>query len=183
MTRVAHPAALGLGVEQQPHAPEVDLQLVPGLAVCHSDRRPLAPSGPAQLGAEALQSPDRHRDPLAGEQGVDLHHGQVLVVEPRPDLLGVGLEAPPGRPVAIGAMGPHLLHHQAHEDVVELVLSAVALQAGVHRRLDVAPDGLAVDPRQPLDRPQSLAPQPEPEHLSHLEHPHLPEGHRRSLVR
>ena len=94
-----------------------------------------------------------------------------------------GSSAPPGQSVAVGAMRAHLLHHQAHEDVVELVLAAVALQAGVHRRLDVAADGLAVHPGQPLDRAQSLAPQPEPEHLSHLEHPHLPEGHRRSLVR
>jgi hypothetical protein len=80
-------------------------------------------------------------------------------------------------------MRPDLLDDQSHEDVAELVFTGCAIEPCLDRRRHVTADGLAVDPRQPFHRAQSLAPQPQPEHLSHLEHTHLPEGHRRSLVR
>ena len=50
------------------------------------------------------------------------------------------------------------------------------------RRLDVAADRLAVHLRQPLHRPEPLPGQPQPEHLSNLEHTHLPERHGRLLI-
>ncbi len=180
---MAHSAPSGHRVEEQPHAPEVDLQFVPGLSVCHPDRGAATPTRSTQLRAEALEGADGDRDALTDEKAVDLHHGQVLVFYPGPDLLLVRLEPPPRSPVSVGSVRPDPFHHQGHEDVAELVFTASAIEPCLNRCRHVTADGLAVDPRQSFDCPQSLAPQPQPEHFSHLEHTHLPEGHRRSLVR
>src|SRR5581483_4201696 len=51
------------------------------------------------------------------------------------------------------------------------------LQAQLQRRLHVAADRLAIHSDQPLDRPEPRTVKPDPEHLSNLEHAHLPEGH------
>ena len=50
-------------------------------------------------------------------------------------------------------------------------------------RLDIAPHGLAVHPRQPFDRPQALPPQPQSQDFSYFEHGNLPKRHRRLLAR
>jgi hypothetical protein len=72
---------------------------------------------------------------------------------------------------------------EADQLVGELLVVAVGDDAGLGRRLDVAAHGLSVEADLLLDRTQPLATEPQPQHFSNLEHPHLPKGHRRSLVR
>jgi hypothetical protein len=50
-------AAVGVGVEHETHAAEVDLELDPGFAVGHADGLLVATARPAQLGTEALERP------------------------------------------------------------------------------------------------------------------------------
>ena len=177
---MADPAPIGGGVIEDPHAPEVDLELLARLTVRDAHGCAATPAGPAQLGAVALEGARRDADPLAGEQGVDLGDGQSVLVEPFLDGFSMGLEPTPGRPVAVNAMRPDPLEYLSDEHVAQLGFSGVALEAQLARCLHVAPDGLAVDADQLLDRAQPLAAQPEPEHLFHLVHGYLPESHRRS---
>jgi hypothetical protein len=73
--------------------------------------------------------------------------------------------------------------HRGEDLIVQLVLLAASVDAGLDRGGDVTADRLPVDPGQTLDRSQPFAPDPQPEHLSRLEHEHLPESHRRSSDR
>jgi hypothetical protein len=75
--------------------------------------------------------------------------------------------------------GAHRLGHAAHELVGELLLTAGADQAQRLRRADLPAHGLAVHACQPLDRTEPLAAQPQTQQFSNLEHPDLPERHRR----
>src|SRR5947209_20083205 len=75
-------------------------------------------------------------------------------------------------------MRPDRLHHLAHEHVAQLRLAGLTVQPEFLRRGHITADRLAVQSHQPLDRPQSFAGQPEAQHLTHLEHGHLPIRHR-----
>lgn len=128
-----------------------------------------------------MQGPFWHHHALAGQQLVHLHRGQALI-EPRLDLLVMGHQQPPRLPTAVRPMRPDGLHHRPQELIGQLAVAAIADQAQPLRRRHVAADRLAIDPGQPLDRPQPLARQPQAQHLSNLEHGNLPE-HRRPSMR
>ena len=91
----------------------------------------------------------------------------------------MGLQQPPRLAVAVGAVRAHRLDHQPDEHVGQLLVAAVADQTEPDRGIHVAAHGLAVEADQPLRRPDALAGQPQPQHLSNLEHSDLPERHRR----
>jgi len=180
---VADPTPAGLGVEEHAHAPEVDLELVSWVPVGHPDGDTPAPARTAQLGGEPGKGAHRDLETAAGQQVPDLGHGESLVLDPGADLVGLALESPPRGPVAVVAVGPDRLDHHGQEDVAQLFLPALPAQASGHRRLDVAPDRLAVDSREAFHPSEALAPQPEPEHFTYFEHRYLPESHRRSPIR
>lgn len=115
---------------------------VAGRPAC--DRRSGRRSAPGSAGAPRL--PGGTADP-------DLGHGEVPVADPGPDLVGLGLEGPRGRPVVSVAMRADPLHHRQH-GVGELFLPGILDHAGLGPGCHVAPDRLAGDPGQPLDRPQ-----------------------------
>ena len=85
--------------------------------------------------------------------------------------------------MTIAAVRPDRLHHQPDEHVGQLLLAAVADQAEPDRGIHIAADRLAVQADQPLDRPDALTAQPQPQHFSNLEHSDLPERHRRLPAR
>jgi hypothetical protein len=109
---------------------------------------------------------------------VDLHSRQ-LIVGPHHYLLVVGGQQPPPLPVAVAAMRADRLHHHREEHVAGLFVPAVADHTRHLGRCHVAADRLAVHLRQPLDRTEPFPGQPQPEHLTYLEHTHLPERHDR----
>jgi len=77
-----------------------------------------------------------------------------------------------------GRWGRTALAHRPDELVAELALAPVAGQPASHRRLHEAPDRLAVHRRQPGHAALTLAPQPQPQHLTYLVHLDLSEAHR-----
>lgn len=58
------------------------------------------------------------------------------------------------------------LNHLADEQIIELLPAALATKAELLGGSDVAADYLAVHPRQPINRAQPLAVQPQAQHLS-----------------
>lgn len=81
--------------------------------------------------------------------------------------------ATPVRPVRA-----HPLEHPADELIGQLAFAAVTSQAQLDRGVDVPADRLAVHSRRLGDRPLTLTPQPQPQHLSNLDHTNLPVRHR-----
>ncbi len=81
--RVHDPVAARHRIGDEPHATEVHLQLVAGLAVSNRHRR--APAAPAaqDLGDVALHRPGRDLDAAPGQQLGDLHPGDIVVDTPR----------------------------------------------------------------------------------------------------
>ena len=178
--RMTHPAAAGRPVGHQPEPAEVDLALVARLAVVHPHRRaPPAPPDVAHLQRVTVQRALRHHDPASAEELMGLAHRELVLLQPALDELMVGDQQPPRVTPAIRAVRAHNLHHRADEPVGELLLTAVADQTPLNRGGHVAADRLAVQPRQPLRRPDPLAPQPQPQHFTNLVHTNLPERHRR----
>ena len=84
------PTPLGVGIEDDPHPPEVGLELLARIAVGHP-HGPLRLPGTAALDAEPLQRALGNLDPTADEEVADLGHG-VVVVDPRLDVGLVGAE-------------------------------------------------------------------------------------------
>ena len=68
----------------------------------------------------------------------------------------MGAHHPPGLSVAVGAVRADGLHHLPDHPVAQLGVATPCRDAGHLGRGDVAADGLAVHPRQPLDPPQIL---------------------------
>ena len=165
-------------IEDQAHATEVDLQLVARLAIVDPHRRPPTPRAAQDLGHVALHRPARDLDPAARQQLADLHRGEI-VLDPRCDLVVMRLTQPPRLTVAVEAMRAHRLDHQTDEPVGQLHVAAIADQTQPDRGIHVTADRLAVEADQPLRRSDALAGQPQPQHLSNLEHTDLPERHRR----
>jgi hypothetical protein len=174
--RVHDAVTPGRRVEDQAHATEVDLQLVTRLAVVDPHRRTPATCPAAHLGHVALHRAARDLDPAASQQLVDLHCGEI-VFDPRCDRIVVGLTQPPRLTVAVEAVRAHRLDHQTDEPVGELLVAALADQTETDSGIHVAADGLAVEADQPFRRSDALAGQPQPQHLSNLEHSDLPERH------
>jgi hypothetical protein len=181
--RVADPPPVGLRVEQQAHAAEVDLDLVARIPIGNANGGCPASARPAQLRGEPLEGPGWDRDPLPEKEIPDFGHRQVFDLEPGLDLFLVLLQQPPGFAVTIETVRADLLHHHRQELVGELVLAADPVQPGLHRRRHVTADSLAVHPRQPLHAPEPMVTEPQAQDFTNLEHTHLPEGHRRSSIR
>jgi hypothetical protein len=178
---VAHPAPADHRLGQQAHAAKVHLALVARLAVGDPDGGSSpAPANLAHLQRVAVQGPLRHHDPPTVQQVMNFAHRQLVLVQPVDDEAVVGDQQPPRPTVTVNAVGTHRLHHRTDELVSQLLLAASADQTPLDGRCHIATHGLAVESRQPLRRPDALATQPQPQHLSHLEHTHLPERHRRS---
>jgi hypothetical protein len=126
-----------------------------------------------------VQRPLRHDHAAAAEQVMDLAHREPVPVQPVVDQAVVGDQQAPRLAVAADAVGAHRLDHAAHKLVGELGLAAGADQTQRLRRADLPAHGLSVHARQPLDRSQPLAAQPQTQQFSNLEHPNLPKRHRR----
>src|SRR5205085_717746 len=139
------------------------------------------PPRAARLGRVTLHRAARHDDTPTSQQFLDLHRGQPAI-QPRLDLIMMRDQQPPPLPMPIAAMRTHRLHHHRDEHVVELLFAAVAQQTTLDRGVHVTTDRLAIQLSQSLDRPESLAAQPQPQTLTNLEHPNLPEAHRRLPV-
>jgi hypothetical protein len=176
--RVRDPVASAHRIGDQAHATEVDLQLVARLAVRHPHRRCPATAAATHLEHIALHRPARDHHTPAAQQIMDLHCGEIRL-HPLGDLIVVGGQQPPRLTAAVDPMGTHRLDHHADQHVGQLLLATVPNQPGRLTGGHVAADRLAVQPHQPLDRPDALASQPQPQNLSHLEHANLPERHRR----
>ena len=131
-----------------------------------------------------MQRPVRHHAPPPGQQFVDLHHRQGLGVltvagQPHPDLLVVGLEGLPRRPVPVRAGRTHRRHHLGDQLVVDRREPRVPLQTGLLGGGHVPAGRLPVHPRTFGDSPQPGALQPAAEHFPDLNHTDLPESHAR----
>jgi hypothetical protein len=122
--RVQHPAPTGHRIRDQPHPPEVDLQL----PVRHPHRDRPTPTRPTHPNHEPVQRAGRHHHPTAGQQLADLDRGQVLPLHPDPDLLAVLLQHTPCRSMPGQAVRTDLLHQLAEELIVQLPFPAVAIQ-------------------------------------------------------
>jgi hypothetical protein len=178
---VDHPPPASVRVEQQPHAAEVDLKLVARFAVGHPGRccpgpgegrttrpRTGAASGPAPppLGGPGASrpwspsprlpttpGPDRHGPPGAATTRRDRWSGGAGPVPPPGP--GTGRSAAPRRPPGPGPTRPP------------------PPRSGEP----------SCDPPRPVARSSGTRTvEPDPEHLTNLEHTHLPEGHRRSPI-
>ena len=174
---VHKPAPGGGRIEEQPHLAEVNLHLRAGLGVVHAHRR--GPAGPvAQLAdAVAVEGPVGHHHPgVAVQERGNLGEGQP-VLELGLDESPVGGEVFPSQAVAAGAGGPHGIDHLPDQPIGDLRLPIGLPETGMHRRLDVAANGLAVDLGEAGDRLVAVPPDPQPEHLLDLHHIHLPEHH------
>ena len=79
--------------------------------------------------------------------------------------------------MTVGPVRAHPLDQLADQLVGELLLPAAALDTELHRRGDVAPSRLAIDPHSQGDGAFALTPQPAPQRLSDLDHRDLPERH------
>ena len=66
-------------------------------------------------------------------------------------------------------------HHPADEHVIELTDTSLPVQTQLDRRLDHSRDRLAVRCDQHSDPSIAAAIQPQPQHLTNLEHGDLPE--------
>jgi hypothetical protein len=174
--------AAGGRVEEEAHPSEVDLALLARLAIGDPHCRTLTAGAAAHLGDVALHRARRHRQALALQQLGDLHARQV-VGDPRRHRLVVVLQHPPCLTMTVGAMRTHRLHHQTEEHVAQLLVPVIADQAKADSGIHVAAHGLAIHTGQPLCHSDALAGQPQPQHLSNLEHSDLPERHRRLPAR
>jgi hypothetical protein len=155
----------------QSQATEVDLELVPGLAVI--DRNGLAAIAETELrDAEAMQGPVRHDDTAPAQQNLDLRQAPV-VLELRLDECSLAVELGPTVAVPSRSSGTQLLNDCA--DYLFTDPTQPTREARLDRDLDISTHGLAVDPEQPLDLAVAAAHLPEPQHLSYLRHGHLPE--------
>jgi hypothetical protein len=142
---VGDPVAARLPVRDQAHPGEVDLTLHPRIAVDDPHRR-RGLAEPAALHAEPVQRPVRHHHPAPLQQHPDLDHRQTLV-DPRPDLLLLGQQLPPGGAVALRLDRPHRRHHHTDHLVGDLLMPTRADHAGGLGRLHVASCGLPVHAR------------------------------------
>ena len=176
--RLHHPTPPRLRVDDEPHPPEVDLQLIARLPISDPHRRTTTTAAAAHLQQIALHRAQRHHHALALEQLVDLHPGQI-VLDPAGDPLVISNKQLPRRAVPVAAMWTDSLHHHPHQHVGQLNLAAVTSQPQLFGGGDVTTDRLAVHLRQPLHRPKPLSGQPQPEDFSNLEHTDLPERHGR----
>jgi len=176
--RPHHPPSPAGGVEQQAHPPEIHLAFGAGLAVGHPHRHPFPLGEPAALHREPVQGaiPIRHPHPPSPQQIGDLGEPQTRP-HPATDQLLVWHQSVPRRAVATRTGGADHLAHRADQRVAELALTPVAYNTASLGSRHVAVHRLAVHPGQPGDRPEPLAPQPQPQHLTDLEHGHLPERH------
>lgn len=177
--RPHHPTLPRRHIDQQTHLPVIDLNLDARVTVRHPHRRPPSRAAHAKnLQGVTVQRPFRHDDTPPGEELPGLHRPQPVIDQPALQQVVVGHAHRPRRTVAVTTMRPHRLDHRAQQNVVQLPLAALPDNPSSDRRLHVATDRLAVHPRPVADHPQTLTPHPPTEHLSHLEHPNLPERHR-----
>ena len=175
---VADPFALA--VRDQAHAAEVHLELLAGVGVDHPHRQGLL-ARPAALDGEAGQGPVRHLDAAPGQQDVDFGHREAFA-HPRLYALLLAQQDLPGGAVTVRAARAHGLAHLADHLVCELGLGAIAFQAHLDARGDVAAGGLAVYSCSSGRRALALAAQPPAEHFSYLHHCYLPESHGTSEI-
>ena len=180
--RVGDAVATGERIGDQPHAPEVDLQLIAGLAVGHAHGATATAATTDHLRHIALHRARGHRDTTAPQELGDLHRGHT-VAHPRIDLVVTVDQQLPCLATSVAAMRTHGLHDDADERVGELRVAAIAPQPRGHRGVDVTADRLAIHAHQPLRCPDALTGQPQPKHLSNLEHSDLPERHAASWAR
>jgi hypothetical protein len=173
-----HAAAPGGRVIQQAHLPEVSLHLGARLAVSHRHRALAGSAAIAQhLQRIAVQRPLRHHHALAGQQLPSPHHGQAVAEQlGQPPVMS--RQQRPGLPTPAGPVRPDLLGHRAQQLIAELGLAPSPVQTAPGSRLHIPAGGLAVHLRQPCDRAEPFAPQPQAQHLFDLVHANLPERHR-----
>ena len=77
----------------------------------------------------------------------------------------------------VRAHRPDHRHDLPDQLIGQLLLPAPARQPGRHRSPDIPPAGLAVNAGLRGHRPLALPREPGPQHLTNLNHRHLPEHH------
>ena len=176
---LTHPRPAGLGVGDEAHLAEVHLKLPARLPVGDAHGGGAGRATHAEdLQCVAVQGALGHDGALAAQQLMRLDRGETLGDNPGLELIVVGHQHRPGDAVAVGTMWAYRLAHLGQQHVVQLLLAAGAVEAGVCGGSHVAPHCLAVDRRQALDRSQSLPSNPQSQHFSDLVHTNLPEhGH------
>ena len=132
---------------------------------------------PARSGAASA----RARPPPGGPAGLHLHHRQPSASSQALIWSWLATSSRHASPWPSLRCGRTASTTEPMNSSLELALPAVATRPSLDRRLHVAAHGLAVHPGQPLDGPLALAPQPQPQDLTYLEHTNLPEAHRRPL--
>ena len=174
--RVRDPPPPRVRIRDQTEPAEVQLALHPRLAVGDPQRR-LPAAEPAPLDGEPVQRPVRHRDPAAGQLAVDVGQLQLVTLDPVPDPRLLDQQRLPRLPVSGPPGRPDHGHHRAHQLVGQLRLTALAREPGRDRGLHIAAGGLAVHTGPLRSGAQPDATQPAAQHLSDLDHCHLPEHH------
>ncbi len=122
--RLDDAATIGLRVEEQAHLAEVDLALCPRLTVGDPDgRHARAAPVTKDLKHVAVQRPLGNDDAAAREQLMDLPDGEAVLDEAL-DLVVVGDDECPGRPMAVTAVRADRLADPGNQLVGELALTA-----------------------------------------------------------
>ena len=166
---VDDPTPLGVGIEDDPHPPEVTLELLARIAVGHPEGGLLLP-GTAALDAEPLEGALGDLDAAADEEVTDLGHG-VAIVHPGLDVRLVGAEELPGRTVTVRAGRTDGLTDPADQLVGELVLTAAAIETESCCRVHVAASRLPVDAGTGGDGPEPrVVAKPPSQHFFDLGH-------------
>ena len=188
ISAVHPPPPSGLGVEQQPELGEVDLALHPGLTIGDADRRARARCG-TRTARTANRCSVRYgtRTPCRASSSsiFTTDSGSCLTPSssPPPTHARICSSCPSSvshaAPCPFGSDRADRLDHQPDQLVAHRLRAGLAGQARGLGRLDIPAGGLAVHPRPARDLPQPLTLEPDPQHLTHLDHADLPESHPR----
>jgi hypothetical protein len=133
-----------LGVDDEAHPAEVDLQLVARFPIGDPHRRTSTAAAATLLEHIALHRAQRHHHTAAFQQLVDLHPRQIGI-DPRLDLVMTGGQEPPRFAMPIASVRSHRLDDHPDEDVCQLLDATVTIQSQLLGGSDVAAHRLAID--------------------------------------
>jgi hypothetical protein len=153
------------GQGEPAHPPRIDLQLLPGLAIRHRDRRCRAPKLQLQH-RKPMPRRIRNRDTGAGEQLADFAQADALA---QPPLNGVAL----GHAVAPGvASRTASARLERQQDIAKVLLGEhrAQLQSDAGPDSDVVTHGLGIQPHLSGDALLGRPAHPQPQHFLDFEH-------------
>ena len=161
-------------IEHQPEFTEIDLQFMTRQAI-HDPHRRLR--HPRELrGHVTVQRAFRDEHPDTSQQLTHLAHRHI-VTHPTGDLAVMPADQHPRPTMTIRLRRPHRADHPPHELIAQLTVAAITNQTQTDRSLNHPRDRLTIRPDQPRDRSIPTTIEPQPQHLTHLEHGDLPVCH------